>query len=69
MASPAWFFSTLAQASAAIIALTIAFTITSYSTGREYIQAGQTDSVRNSSAIKRSIRESWTTWPALLVTR
>jgi len=38
MASPAWFFSTLAQASAAIIALTIAFTITSYSTRREYIQ-------------------------------
>jgi len=38
MASPAWFFSTLAQAAAAIIALTIAFTITSHSTRREYIQ-------------------------------
>ena len=37
-ASPAWFFSTLAQASAAIVGLTIAFTISAYTTRQEYRQ-------------------------------
>ena len=37
-ASPAWFFSTLAQATAAIVGLTIAFIITTHMSRREYIR-------------------------------
>lgn len=35
--SPAWLFSTLAQATAAIVGLTIAFTISSYTTRKQYV--------------------------------